>query len=103
MKFYARIPYSVIHVMVNRDGNMLCEQASFTGKLLDTEDTTVRDPELNAACEKYLASIANRPGSGISTDSDEDIDAAIEAEKDADLRRVAEESHRKMLAAGLKT
>lgn len=101
-KFYTRIPNSVIRVEVERHGAKLVEEVAFTGNCLNTDDDAIRDTALNAACELYLRGIANRPGTGISTSSDLDVDAAVREQKERDMREAAEAAQSKLVAAGIK-
>ena len=88
--FYSNIPITNIQVM---RGPGYCDTLSFVGHQLETDD-----PEVI----KHLETIADRPGSGITTKSREDIDKEVNIAT-AEARAAAEEAHRKMLAAGLST
>lgn len=101
-KFYTQTPNSVIRVEVERYGSKTVEDISFNGNVIDTDDSDLRDNLANAAAEKYLAAIANRPGTGISTASDLDVDAEVRARKERDMREAAEAVQKKLIAAGEK-
>lgn len=98
MKYYHRIPNSLIRCMVSRDGANLCEDVAFTGHLCDTDQ--IEDDTLRASAEKYLAGIANRPGSNVSTKSHEDIEADVQAQRIADVRAAAEAAQTKLIQGG---
>lgn len=62
--------------------------------LLSEADAAVLNTEMQA--------IANRPGSGVRTDSAADVEAQVKDRMAADMRAAAEAAHRKMIAAGEK-
>ncbi len=98
--YYHRIPNSVIRVMVTRYGAPVCEDIAFSGNKLDPED--IEDELLGKAAESYLAGIADRPGSNVSTTGPEHIEAQVLAARAAEMKAAAEEAHRKLVAAGEK-
>lgn len=101
MKFYSRIPGSFFRVTVAREGTPILEEVCFAGGLIDTDE--IKDKLLKEALEKELKKVADRPGVGISTKSDEDVDAEVKAQMAADMRAAAEAAHAKLVAAGGKT
>ena len=103
MRFYSTVPNQVIRPIVTRHGVALCEEVRFEHDVLDTEDDTIRDEVTNKACEAYLLAIAARPGSGIGTKSNADVDADTVAAREADMRALAERTHQRLVAAGERT
>ena len=102
MKFYHRIPDSVIRVPVVRHGAGLLVEVAFTGGMIDTDDTVLRGEDVNLAVEAALLPLADQPGTGVSTASDSDVDAAVQKLKNEDIRKAAEAAQTKLVKAGEK-
>lgn len=106
MKFYG-IPGSSIRYTPHGQPTSILEAAEFDHSgCLDPEElcaTGLISENAALAINAQLTEIADRPGSGVRTISDKDVDAEVKARLEADMRTAAESAHRRMVAAGEKT
>jgi hypothetical protein len=88
--YFSNLPFTNIHVM---RGPGICEVAQFVAGKFETDD---------AATAAHLDKICDRPGSGITSKSQDQTNAEVEA-MHADVMAAAAAAQAKMVAAGLPT
>lgn len=88
--YYSVVPFCNIQVM---RGPGYCESVSFIAGMLDTVD-----PQVIAQLEQ----VVDKPGSGITSHSQENVSAEVQAMRE-DVRRAGDLAQTKAVAAGLST
>lgn len=88
--YYSQVPFCNIHVMQSAG---YCETFSFVAGMLETDNPDVI---------KHLDGICDRPGSGITSKSNEQVSADLLAMQ-ADIKAAAEKAQGRMVASGLAT
>lgn len=104
---YFSIPGSLLRFTpYNKEAHILQAVEFDHEGCLDTEELVklgLLSEQDAQALDEHLAPIADRPGSGVRTKSDTDVDAEVRSRMASEMRAAAEAAHRKMVAAGEKT